>query len=78
MSVVLDVNVIVLRLVDVHEVIEIWQDLAVFNLQLHSFDLCSEGPEIAATTAQLRRRHATDSCYVHLTQRLETTLWTLG
>jgi predicted nucleic acid-binding protein len=62
---------------DVNAVTEIWQDLAAFNLQLHPFDLAGEGPEIAAITTQLRRRHATDSTYVRLAQRLETTLWTL-
>lgn len=62
---------------DVNAVTEIWQDLAAFNLQLHPFDLVGEGPEIAAITTQLRRRHATDSTYVRLAQRLETTLWTL-
>lgn len=62
---------------DVSDVTEIWQDLAAFNLQLHPFDLVGDGPEIAAITAQLRRRHATDSTYVCLAQRLNTTLWTL-
>jgi predicted nucleic acid-binding protein len=62
---------------DVNEVTEIWQDFAAFDLQLHPFDLVGEGPGIAAITVQLRRRHATDSTYVRLAQRLETTLWTL-
>jgi predicted nucleic acid-binding protein len=62
---------------DVNSVTEIWQDLAAFDLQLHPFDLASEGPEIAAITIRLRRRHATDSTYVRLAQRLRTTLWTL-
>ena len=62
---------------DLDDVTEIWLDLAAFDLQLHSFDLASEGPEIARVTVLLRRRHATDSTYVHLAQRLETTLWTL-
>lgn len=62
---------------DGNDVAEIWQDLATFDLQLHPFDLIGEGPEIAAITARLRRRHATDSAYVRLAQRLETTLWTL-
>ena len=82
MSVVLDANVLVALLVfegalDLDDVTEIWRDLAAFDLQLHPFDLASEGPEITAITVQLRRRHATDSTYVHLAQRLETTLWTL-
>lgn len=63
-----------LTLADVNE---IWQDLAALDLQLHSFDLTEEGPSIAAVTAQLRRRHATDSVYVCLAQRLKTALWTL-
>ena len=62
---------------DLDDVTEIWRDLAAFDLQLHPFDLASERPEITAITVQLRRRHATDSTYVHLAQRLETTLWTL-
>ena len=56
---------------------EIWQDLAAFDLQLHSFDLVTDGPEIASITVGLRGRHATDSTYVCLAQRLEATLWTL-
>lgn len=62
---------------NVNQVTEIWQDLAAFDLQLHPFDVASEGPEIAGITVQLRRRHATDSAYVRLAQRLKTTLWTL-
>lgn len=62
---------------DVDDVTEIWQDLAAFNLQLHPFDLVGDGPEIAAITVGLRRRHATDSTYICLAQRLNTTLWTL-
>ena len=82
MSVVLDANVLVALLVfegalDLDEVTEIWRDLAAFDLQLHPFDLASEGPEITAITVRLRRQHATDSTYVHLAQRLDTTLWTL-
>jgi predicted nucleic acid-binding protein len=59
------------------DVNEIWQDLAALDLQLHPFDLTQEGPDIAAVTAQLRRRHATDSVYVCLARRLKTDLWTL-
>jgi predicted nucleic acid-binding protein len=62
---------------DLDDVTEIWRDLAAFDLQLHPFDLASEGPEIARVTVRLRRRHATDLTYVRLAQRLETTLWTL-
>lgn len=62
---------------NVNDVTEIWQDLATFKLQLHPFDLVGDGPEIATITAQLRRRHATDSTYICLAQRLKTTLWTL-
>ena len=47
----------------INDVTEIWQDLAAFDLQLHPFDLTHDGPEVAAITAQLRRRHATDSTY---------------
>ena len=45
---------------DVDDVTEIWQDLAAVDLKLHPSNLASEGPEIAAITVQLRRRHATD------------------
>lgn len=62
---------------DIDDVTAMWQDLAAFDLQLHPFDFAREGPEIAAITAQLRRRHATDSSYVRLAQQLGTTLWTL-
>ena len=62
---------------DITDIADIWQDLAAFDLHVHPFDLSGEGPEIAAITARLRRRHATDSAYVRLAQRLGTTLWTL-
>ncbi|HEU0190177.1 MAG TPA: type II toxin-antitoxin system VapC family toxin [Mycobacterium sp.] len=62
---------------DVSDVTEIWRDLAAFNLHLHPFDLACDGPEIATITAQLRRRHATDSTYICLAQRLNATVWTL-
>lgn len=55
----------------------IWHDIAAFDLQLHPFDFTADGPAVAAVTTQLRRRHATDSTYVCLGQRLGTTLWTL-
>jgi len=61
----------------INDVTEIWHDLATFDLQLHPFDLTHDGPEVAAIIAQLRRRHATDSTYVCLARRFETTLWTL-
>ena len=61
----------------VSEVSEIWDDLAALRLVLHPFDLTEDGREVAAITAQLRRRHATDSTYVHLARRLGTILWTL-
>jgi len=61
----------------VDDVTEIWRDLEAFNLQLHPFDLVDDGPEVADITARLKRRHATDSTYVCLAQRLGTTLWTL-
>jgi predicted nucleic acid-binding protein len=61
----------------VNEVSDIWDDLAALRLILHPFDLTEDGREVAAITAQLRRRHATDSTYVCLARRLRTTLWTL-
>lgn len=63
-----------LELAEVHEV---WTDLAALGLVLHPFDLIRDGGEVAAMTARLRRRHATDSAYVCLAQRLGTTVWTL-
>jgi predicted nucleic acid-binding protein len=59
------------------EVDEVWTDLAALRLVLHPFDLIRDGGEVAAMTARLRRRNATDSAYVCLAQRLETTVWTL-
>jgi len=59
------------------EVTEIWRDLADLGLVLHPFDLTREGADVAAVTARLRRRHATDSTYVCLAQRLEAMMWTL-
>ncbi len=46
-------------------------------MALHPFDLTHDGPEVAAITVRLRRRHATDSAYVCLAQRLGTAMWTL-
>lgn len=60
-----------------NEVTEIWHDLAAVGLVLHPFELTRDGPEAAAVTARLRRRHATDSTYVCLAQRLGTVMWTL-
>ena len=59
------------------EVTEIWHDLARLHLTLHPFDLPRDGPEVAAITARLRRRHATDAAYVCLAQRLGAQVWTL-
>lgn len=61
----------------VDDVGEIWNDFAALGLALHPFDLTHDGPEVAAVTARLRRRHATDSAYVCLAQRLGTAVWTL-
>lgn len=62
---------------EIDEVAQIWHDLAALGLLLHPFDLARDGFEVAAVTARLRRRHATDSTYVRLAQRLGTALWTL-
>ncbi|MGL5867082.1 MAG: type II toxin-antitoxin system VapC family toxin [Dermatophilaceae bacterium] len=56
---------------------DIWADLAALDLILHPFDIASDGPAVAAITTRLRRRHATDSTYIHLAQRLGATVWTL-
>jgi predicted nucleic acid-binding protein len=62
---------------EIDEVKDIWDDLAAVGLVLHPFDLAEDGPEVAAVTARLRRRHATDSTYVCLARRLGTVVWTL-
>jgi predicted nucleic acid-binding protein len=62
---------------EIDEVKDIWDDLAAVGLILHPFDLAEDGPEVAAVTARLRRRHATDSTYVCLARRLGTVVWTL-
>jgi predicted nucleic acid-binding protein len=62
---------------EIDEVKDIWDDLAAVGLVLHPFDLAEDGPEVAAVTARLRRRHATDSTYVWLARRLGTVVWTL-
>lgn len=62
---------------EVAEVNDIWADLAALGVDLHPFDLIRDGPEIAAVTARMRRRHATDSAYVCLAQQLGTAVWTL-
>lgn len=59
------------------EVDDIFADLAALRLVLHPFDLIRDGRETAEITARLRRRHATDSAYVCLAQRLGTAVWTL-
>lgn len=58
----------------ISEVNDIWYDL---GLVLHPFDPVRDGPEVAAVTARLRRRHATDPTYVCLARRLGTAVWTL-
>jgi len=59
------------------DVTEIWTDVAVLGLVLHPFELTRDGPGVAAVTTRLRRRHATDSAYVCLAQRLGAVMWTL-
>jgi predicted nucleic acid-binding protein len=59
------------------DVAETWSDVAALGVELHPFDLAEDGPAVAAITAQLRRRHGTDSNYVRLAQQLDTQAWTL-
>ena len=59
------------------EVEDIWVDLAALDIALHPFDLSRDSRDVAAITARLRRRHATDSTYIALARRLDTALWTL-
>jgi predicted nucleic acid-binding protein len=59
------------------EVTAIWDDLDAIGLVLHPFDPAHDGPRVAAITARLKRRHATDSTYVCLAQRLHADMWTL-
>jgi predicted nucleic acid-binding protein len=74
-------NVLARRVFDGHlgivDVPGIWQDVAGLGLELHPFELVRDGPDVAATTARLRRRHATDSTYVCLATRLGAMMWTL-
>lgn len=55
----------------------IWSDLSALGIELHPFELAVDGPAVAAVTARLRRRHATDSAYVRLAQSLGSRMWTL-
>ena len=55
----------------------IWSDLSALGVVLHPFDLLLDGPRAAVITARLQRRHATDSAYICLAQRLDTAVWTL-
>ena len=56
------------------EVSDIWDDVVALDVELHPFGLTRDGPDVAAITATLRKRHATDSTYVALARRLGTTM----
>lgn len=62
---------------DAADTTDTWSDLAALGIELHPFDLARDGPVVAAITTQLRRRHATDSTYICLAQRLGCKVWTL-
>ncbi|SDX68260.1 Predicted nucleic acid-binding protein, contains PIN domain [Modestobacter sp. DSM 44400] len=62
---------------ELSDVNAIWTDLTALGLVLHPFELIRDGREVAAITTRLRRRHATDSTYICLAERLGTALWTL-
>lgn len=64
----------VLGIGDAHD---IWDDLAALDLLPHPFVMAQDGPDVAAITGQLRRRHATDSTYISLAHRLGAAVWTL-
>lgn len=68
MSVVLDASVVIAVIVADER-----QDAA----RAHLFIPARDGDEVAAVTARLRRRHATDSAYISLAHRLQTAVWTL-
>lgn len=74
-------NVLARLLFDGHfeasEVAGTWSDLAAVGMEFHPFDLDRDGPAVAAITTQLHRRHATDSNYICLAQRLHAEMWTL-
>lgn len=58
---------------EIAEVNDIGADLvAALGLVLHPFDAIRDGREVAAISARLHGRHATDSTYVWLAQRLGT------
>ncbi len=64
-------------ILEVADVSDIWADLAALGLIMHPFDMAQDGRDVAAITTRLRTRHATDSAYIALAQRLGTSVWTL-
>lgn len=62
---------------EISEVDDTWRDLGALGLILHPFDLAADGHQVATITAQLHRRHATDSSYICLARRLGAVMWTL-
>lgn len=65
------------QVLQLDEITDIWRDIAAIGLVLDPFDLARDGARVAAITAQLRRRHATDATYIRLAERLGTDVWTL-
>ena len=54
-----------------------WTNIDLLGLVLHPFEFSTDGPRVAAITTALRRKHATDSSYLCLAERLQAELWTL-
>lgn len=63
--------------IDLDEVADIWRGISDLGVIVHALEPAADGPAIAAVTARLRRRHASDAAYVCLAQRLGTRVWTL-
>lgn len=50
----------------------IWHDISALGLILHEFGFEEDGSAMAHVTTRLRCRHATDTSFICLAQRLKT------